>query len=211
VHNDPLSSLWRYPLLRRLHEHGINRFTAYRAAATPCPERFPVFLREELGTKWDAAPLLHNRDEYAAAVAATQSRDGLLAVEFCDTADAAGIYRKYGAFIVGERIVPRHLFLSRDWMVKSADLTAPEHLVEELAYIDANPHVEVLREVCRLANIGYGRIDYSLLDGKVQVWEINTTPAFANYSAGDAVRHAANQRFLALFTEALDAIDMPAA
>jgi hypothetical protein len=67
VHNDPQSSLWRYPLLRRLHEEGINRFAAYRAAATPCPGRFPVFLREELGTKWDHAPLLHNCDEYAAA------------------------------------------------------------------------------------------------------------------------------------------------
>jgi hypothetical protein len=96
-------------------------------------------------------------------------------------------------------------------MVKAADLTEPAHLAEELAYIDSNPHAGILGEVCRLANIGYGRIDYSLLDGRVQVWEINTTPAFANYSAEDTVRDAASQRFLALFTAVLEAIDMPAA
>jgi hypothetical protein len=32
--------------------------------------------------------------------------------------------------------------------------------------------------VCRLAHIRWGRIDYSLLGGRIQVWEINANPLF---------------------------------
>jgi len=206
--NDSMTSLRRLALLRMLHERGINRFAAYRAGETPGPQRFPVFLREEHGAQWQATPLLKSRAEYAAALAREDRRDGLLAVEYCDTADAAGIYRKYGTFIVGERIVPRHLFFSGQWMVKSPDLIGPAQLAEELAYLESNPHAEALHEVCRLANIGYGRIDYALLDGRVQVWEINTTPTIVHpHAPEDAARHAIQQRFADLFSPALDALD----
>ena len=112
----------RISMLRVLHQRGINLFAAYQAAELPRTVRFPVFLREDYGTKHDSTTLLHNREQYQAALALEQPRPGLLAIEFLDIADEAGIYRKYGAFIVGERIVPRHLFFSRHWMVKSADL-----------------------------------------------------------------------------------------
>ena len=36
-----------------------------------------------------------------------------------------------------------------------------------------------LREIFDLAQIEYGRIDYGMLDGKVQCWEINTNPGLA--------------------------------
>jgi hypothetical protein len=75
--------------------------------------------------------------------------------------------------VVGERTVPRHLFFSRNWQVKQADLVSPGQIAEELAYIEENPYAELLREVCRIARIGYGRIDYALLDGRPQIWEIN--------------------------------------
>jgi hypothetical protein len=47
---------------------------------------------------------------------------------------------------------------------------------EELEYVQRNPHEEELREIFAIANIDYGRIDYSILDGKVQTWEINLNP-----------------------------------
>jgi hypothetical protein len=43
-------------------------------------------------------------------------------------------------------------------------------------YLQAHPHEAELRKIFDLANIEYGRIDYSLLNGKIQVWEINTNP-----------------------------------
>jgi len=209
VINDPLASLRRFPLLRTLHAQGINRFAAYRADQLPDSVRFPVFLRLEAGAQWQKIPLLRDRREYEAALAATGYRDGLLAVEFCDTRDDKGIYRKYGAFVLGDRIVPRHLYFSRDWMVKTTDLTSDEQLAEEVAYVESNPHAGALQEICRLAHIGYGRIDYAIHDGCLQVWEINTTPSLVSPPGpGDALRRRAHQGFLAAFTAAVDAIDI---
>lgn len=167
VLNDPRRSLLRYELLGTLHDRGVNAYRAYRAGEVPA--RFPVFVRPEEGFL-KAAPRLLD--------AAPEIRQGELAVEFLDTADTSGVYRKYGAYVVGERIVPRHLFFSRDWLVKGADLRDPDYLAEELGYVRANPHAAALLDICRSAHIEWGRVDYSLLDGRIQVWEINTNPLF---------------------------------
>ncbi len=211
VLNDPLTSLRRFPLLRTLHERGINRFAAHLAGELPDTARFPLFLRQEGSAQWDRIPLLHDRREYETALTGNAPQDGLLAVEFCDTADQHGIYRKYGAFVVGNRIVPRHLFFSHHWMVKSADLTGKEQLAEELAYLESNPHADALHYICWLANIGYGRIDYAIHAGRPQIWEINTTPSIIGLPGpDDAVRGPAHERFLAAFSSALDAADIGA-
>jgi len=212
VLNDPQRSLKRYALLQVLRERGLNDFAAHRADALPASARFPLFLREEHGTLYEKTALLANRAAYEAALARAGAHDGLLAIEYCDTADTAGVYRKYGAFVVGDRIVPRHLFFSRDWMVKWTELTGAEQLAEEMAYIESNPHAAVLREVCALANIQYGRVDYALSGGRVQVWEINTTPAVTHPEATeDPVRYKVHQRFAELFAQALDAVDIGSA
>jgi hypothetical protein len=98
-------------------------------------------------------------------------------VEFADTKDEHGVYRKFSAFKVGDRILPKALEQSRDWMVKW------EHRVfdrqradEELEYCQSNPHEAWIREMFRLARTDYGRIDYGVLRGKPQLWEINTNP-----------------------------------
>ena len=209
VLNDPLLSMRRFPMLGTLHRKGINRFAAYPAHAIPRTTRFPLFLREDYGTKSEPPLLLHNHAEYQAALAREQSQSDLLAIEFLDTADKNGIYRKYGAFIIGERIVPRHVFFSRQWMVKTADLTAPELLAEELAYLESNPHAAALLDACRLANISYGRIDYALRQDRIQVWEINTTPTIVHTGAvHDTVRARVHQRFTQMFSAALDAIEL---
>jgi len=126
------------------------------------------------------SPLLRSRGELEAVLDGLhrkgEVRDGLMIVEFCDTADANGIYRKYGAFIVGDRVFARHLMFSRDWVLKRRDLSEPEMLREQRQYVEENPHEAALREIFRLAGIDYGRMDYGLLNGKIQVWEINTNP-----------------------------------
>jgi hypothetical protein len=110
-------------------------------------------------------------------------RDGLMIVEFCDTADARGIYRKYGAFVVGDRVFPKSLQFSRHWVQKRPDLKDEELLREERAYVEENPHEEALRGIFKLARIEYGRMDYAILDGKIQVWEINTNPTVTSPAA----------------------------
>jgi len=212
VLNDPLKFMSRFELLRELEQRGINHFAAYRVNGAEAPKRFPVFLREEFGTLWQVPPLLRDGAEYAAAVRNARKDRPLIAVEYRDTADAAGIYRKYGCFIVGDRLVPRHLFFSRNWWVKEADVAEPAALEEEMHFLESNPHERILKEVFRMSNISYGRIDYAVVDGQPQVWEINITPSIATaISSKIGARHAVNEKFMALFSSALDALDPPTA
>jgi hypothetical protein len=180
--NHPLRTLRRYDLLTLLAQQGGNRFRVHRlrdAAAA----RFPAFVRRENDHKGSRSPLLHGAAELEAELArlraAGERPDDLLVTEFCDTADADGVYRKYAAFVIGDVILPRHLFFRRDWQVKRNQLVDDVFLDEERKYLETNPHERRLREIFAAAGIAYGRIDYSLLDGEIQVWEINTNPVIA--------------------------------
>jgi len=210
--NHPQHCLLRYDLLRSLHKRGINRFNAYRARSRETPRRYPVLLRRESGFQNAPLPLLADAPRAQAQLRLMQDSgeelQDLIFVEYLDTADEAGIYRKYGAFVVGERIVPRHVFFSRSWMVKTADLTNPGLIAEELAYLETNPHAAQLLQVCRHAGIAYGRIDYSLLDGRIQIWEINTNPMVITPPGPDIdPRMSVHRRFTELLDIAFSGVD----
>jgi hypothetical protein len=185
--NHPTRSLRRYDLLRLLEQQGANRFRARRLSEEGEPRRFPVFIRRENDHGGSRSPLLPDasalRAEAVRLCAAGEDPRALLVTEFCDTADEHGVYRKYAAFVVGDAIVPRHLFFRRDWQVKRNDNAlvgeGARFIGEELEYIETNPHERRLREIFAAAQISYGRIDYALLDGEIQVWEINTNPVIA--------------------------------
>jgi hypothetical protein len=210
--NDPSQALRRYDLLKALHANGINGFQAYRLDNGRVPENFPLFLRRESEHDGAISPLLHSRAELDRAVEESLAkgvrRDDLLAVEFCDTADADGVYRKYSAFRVGEKIIARHALFSRKWVVKLADETEQQWIDEEREYLDSHPHEAELRTVFDLAHIDYGRVDYSLLDGRIQVWEINTNPAISvpphKLAAGRLVAQQAFMKQLKLAWETVD-------
>ena len=177
--NAPARVLRRQALLERLHEAGLNRFRSYRLTETQTPERFPVFLRDA-NEHEHFTPLLGTQEEVDRALAGLCSDgrclDELLMVEFCDVSDSAGLYRKYSAFWVADRLIPRHLIFSRSWVLKEPDLIDDDKLREEWDYLETNPHCDELRRVFELANVDYGRIDYGVKDGCIQAWEINTNP-----------------------------------
>lgn len=184
--NDPARALRRYDLLHLLHEEGINEFAAYRLPpklerSPPFSLRYPVFVRCEHAHTGSQSDLLYSWKEVRkAARAALASREygtnELLAVEYCDTSDANGVFRKYSAFVVGDAIVPRHLVHSLRWVVKTFQYPDADLLRESRRYVAENPHAAFLREIAQRANIEWGRFDYSLLGGRPQVWEINTNP-----------------------------------
>jgi hypothetical protein len=98
---------------------------------------------------------------------------------------------------------------SRDWTIKSRDPdeTASALLDEELEYVKSNPHADVLRDVFRRARIEYGRMDYALLDGRVQVWEINSNPMITSRGGMDPVRGTVREYFGNTFEAAFRALD----
>jgi hypothetical protein len=178
--NHPARSLTRFDLLRKLNCLGINRFDVHRLGDKPTRLRYPVFLRNAKDHNGSVTPLLEDAGALERAVtdlrkAGRMPADPLI-VEYCHASDADGVFVKYGAFVVGDTIIPRHVFFSRHWMVKEWDMLEPRHVEAERDYVTTNPHADRLREIAAIAGITYGRIDYGFSAGALQVWEINTNP-----------------------------------
>ncbi|MEX0810410.1 MAG: hypothetical protein WD044_16940 [Dongiaceae bacterium] len=184
--NHPVRSLKRYGLLRALHESGQNSFDVYRADECRKPRYFPVFLHGERDHKGPVGGLLTDQAALDAALEDLMRRGFplslMLITEFCETRSADGLYRKYGVYVIGDRIVPRHLYFSSEWCVKGfrtgigPNTPESELFAEELAYLHGNPHEKELRKIFELSGIRYGRMDYGMREGRIEVWEINTNP-----------------------------------
>ncbi len=214
VLNHPAGSMRRCDLLNRLAACGINEFAVYPLVECPAPKRFPVFVRHESDHKGNITALINNQAEFDRVVRKTGNPGtGIwrrLVVEFLDTADGSGIYRKYSAFRIGDRIIPRHLFFSRHWMIKEADLVIEETIREERDYVKTNPHELQLMKIFDLARIEYGRIDYGMWHDKIQVWEINTNPMLVGRkNLFKPERKKLHEEFAAKAREAFSAIDFP--
>jgi hypothetical protein len=217
VLNDPNRSLLRYDLLRKLRAEGINDFDVQRVTEAGPPRSYPVFLRPEDEHQFSGAKILETEGEYRAALDTLARQgvplDGLLAVGYRGAPDGHGVFRKFAAFVVGDTIIPRHVFFSRNWVIKSADLVEPEMIDEELAFMEERTHEPLLRRAAQLAGIRYGRIDYGLVNGCPQVWEINTNPMLANPPAPDGTevavspRSELHRRFAARIAAAFASID----
>ena len=84
----------------------------------------------------------------------------VLVTEFSDIRSPDGLYRKYGVYIVGDRIIPRHLYFSNHWNVKDVRTGIPPEIdeaslfAEELEYLHGNPHEAELRPIFKRAGIG---------------------------------------------------------
>lgn len=198
--NHPTRSMKRYELLRSRYQAGLNDFNVYRLVGDEQPQRWPVFVRNENDHDGPLSPLLFDARELQAydrkAQLAGEPRELRLVVEMCDTRDQTGLARKYSAFRVAGAIVPRHVFFSqRRWSIKEQDLVTPELLEEERRYLDGNPHEAELRQIFDAARIDYGRIDYALKDGRIQVWEINTNPMLVRLSQLSEGRAEIHTRF----------------
>ena len=179
--NWPKNTLGRFDLLRRLHTAGWSDVRVARGDEDLDRLRYPVFVRSERGHGGNLSPLLETpgavRDALGRALLEGHSFDDLMVVEFCSTADACGVFRKYAAYNVGGCILGRSLNAGREWMLKleTSDLTH-ELVMEDQQYVMNNPHREQLAALFQFANIDFGQIDYSMKDGRIQTWEINVNP-----------------------------------
>lgn len=184
--NHPARTLGRFALLRTLYESGRSRVRAVRATEPVESLHFPVFVREETQHTGNLTPLLRSPLEVRRALTALAlrgfRRHELLLVEFCNTADSHGVFRKYSAYVVGDHIIPRCLEFGEHWMVKHNPLSYDaDRIAQERDYVESNPHDAQLREIFALAQIRYGRADYAVLDGALQVWEINLLPTIGRF------------------------------
>ena len=201
--NHPTVSLQRFDLLRVLHDDGSNAFRVFRPDQLDGTVRYPVFVRDEVGALYEEPPLLSDRPALDMALARLAGGRLVrpIVVEMAGTPWPDGYYRKFAAFRVGDRIYAQHIAMSKSWFVKnSADRLLPAHVDEIRAYVAANPHAHEVMEVFDKARMQYGRVDYTLADGRLTVFEINSNPTvlsdpptpFATYDPRPyADRHAA--------------------
>ena len=207
--NEPKRTLTRHDLLEKLHREGINSF-AVRRLVDATETRFPAFLRSEKGHRGTLTPLLKNEHDLEVAIAHLKRvrLEDVLVVEFQDTSDESGIFRKYSAFRIGQSIIPVHVVFSRYWMQKRPDLLDPSKVEEEHQYLRDNPHRARLLRLFQAAGAEYGRIDYGVGESGIQTWEINTNPVIMlepwQYSPG---RRPNARRYAQALMRALNEID----
>lgn len=202
----------RFELLRLLRSAGLNPVEVTRLDDRLEPTRYPVFLRGEDGSFGPETGLLRDEAAFREAVAALRASGKTLkrriAVSFEAEQDRDGFFRKYGAFVVGARIVPQHILRRRDWNVKSAGTERDRAFVdEEFAYVRDNPHGDRLAMLAKMAGIEFGRIDYTITVGVITIFEINTNPTFPRFSGGDVRRGERRQIIRDRLAEAFAAVN----
>lgn len=182
VLNDPARVKTRFALLRALHEAGINQFNAYRVDEGLRPVRYPVFLRRAAGHGRPLSDLLESwqaleraRD---AALAQGVPESSLLIVEYAAEPVLPGVFRRLALSRIGTQLLPHVCVHDDHWLVKYGQLgcATPELYADEQRILRDNPYAEPLRRAFEIAGIEYGRADFGLVGGRVQIYEINTNP-----------------------------------
>jgi hypothetical protein len=180
VLNHPRHWAGRFNLQRLLSEKEFNDFRVWRLHEINSQLRFPVFVRHDNDHNGNS-PLLKNSAElqqhlHHLPVRSWLQKKRLMIVEYASTGDKDGIFRKYSAMRVGGDLVPRHVLFSSNWITKQPDLVNDNTVAEERKFQQSFPHREQLMKVFDLAGVTYGRVDYGMKDGRLQIWEINTNP-----------------------------------
>ncbi len=216
VLNDPARAPGRIGLLQRLQRAGLNSFGAWRLDACPAELPFPVFLRTDSAHRGVLGDLLHDRPALDRAVAA-HLEEGvpmreLLVVEYRAEPVRPGLFHKRAMYRVGEVMVPSLGVFEPRWCVKYGEVgVAGEALYEAerlaLARLD---DAAAIRSAFELADIDYGRADYAVVNGRVEVYEINTNPQLPKDAAHPfAPRRASGEAALEALRNAFRKLSLP--
>jgi hypothetical protein len=215
VLNDPARALGRFGLLRALHRNGSNGFDVYRVESLETPARWPVFLRLEGNHSDPVSGLLSNRAELDQAIEHAVERgaprDHLLIIEYAAEPVRPGLFRKLSVFRVGERLLGYTCTHDDRWLVKYGQpgIAPLELYEEEYSFVANNPFAAAVESAFRLAGIEYGRIDFGLVGGRPQIYEINNNPHVQLNPEKSPVerRDQSNALFKANYLQAMLAID----
>lgn len=144
------------------------------APALPPGLAFPVIARED---RRHGGPMHLCRDEAELARVPWSSLRQPVVVEWRDVRSADGLYRKWRFVVAGEDGAPRHLIVSRDWVVKAEGRVedAAAH-AEEQAYTSTadDPHLPVLVRGARALGLDVVAFDYAHTPaGELVVFEPN--------------------------------------
>ena len=187
IMNDPEFVLNRYELQKVLYEKGINQFQTLKVEDLDQIKKYPVFVRSKSNHAGPISNKISNKDELLEFLNQQSDNKDLLIIEFQETDRFSnGACIKYSMAIFNGQLYPAHLYISDDWNTKGRNSQTTQDVLdlEKRFYLDINhEHIKQLKQCIELAGIDYGRIDYGLCNGKIQVWEINTNHRIIPYNS----------------------------
>jgi tetratricopeptide (TPR) repeat protein/glutathione synthase/RimK-type ligase-like ATP-grasp enzyme len=142
------------------------------------------------------------------AAAKSLPGDDLLVIEYLDARGKDGNARKYRVMMIGGRIYPLHLAISRQWKVHyfTSDMAdKPDHRQEESAFLGdmratlGDKAIAALERIQHALGLDYAGIDFGLgPDGDLLLFEANATMVIAPLDADErwAYRRAAIGKIL---------------
>ena len=159
-----------------------------RAAGVPMPKvvpvsdlralpeglAFPVIARED---RRHGGPMHLCRDQQDLANVPWHALHEPVLVEYRDVRSADGRFRKWRYVVAGESGAPRHLVISRKWVVKAQRRVKDEAVIrEELAYTTSreDPHQAILVKAAKALALDVVAFDYARTQtGELVVFEPN--------------------------------------
>lgn len=204
VLNHPRTVLPRIDMLKAQHAAGFNDFTAYRLGEDLSGARLPSFVRWADDHAKPRTELLYDAEAVRAAmehlVAQEPGRaDKVFAAEYCAEPTLDGNFVVFGAFRVGTTVFPAEWMATADWKQSVINHPMEDWVKGTRAYFFDFPHAIELDRAFKVAGVDYGRADYALVRGRVQVYEINTNPRTSRSMGKDLADVTAT------FTNRLDA------
>jgi hypothetical protein len=178
VLNDPRRYVGRFALLQRLYRDGRNRFSAYSLDERHLA-KFPVFLRFASGHGGPESELLHNAESLDSEIgkaANRRSKRELIVVEYLDHKEDDDRHYKYSHFRIGKQLIFAGMVCGKSWCLKGVEDIDDDIVERERNHSLCRDNDESLMSCFEMAGVEFGRIDYAIVDGQVQVFEINTNP-----------------------------------
>lgn len=169
---------------------------------TACGLQFPLIVREDWG---HGGAMLRARDFDELRNLPIETLARPIAVEFIDVESEGGLYRKYRYLLAGDRGVPLHVHVSRDWVTKGTNCEYGAALVqEETAYVNAtHPQHDLLVRAREALELDFVAFDHAYdREGRLVVWEANPYPYlhFPRATGRRTYRRPAIERALAAMT-----------
>ena len=175
---------------------------------------FPLLLRSPGYHTGRNFVLVEGAADLAGAVAELPGEE-LLAIEYLDARGKDGNARKYRVMMIGGKIFPLHLAISRNWKVHyfTSDMAdKSDHRTEEMAFLENMDAVlgaramAALRAICDTLSLDYGGVDFGVnADGDLLLFEANATMVIAS-PPGDDPRWAYRRGAIATAIEAVVAM-----
>jgi glutathione synthase/RimK-type ligase-like ATP-grasp enzyme len=114
----------------------------------------------------------------------------ILAIEYLDARGKDGSSRKYRVMMIGGKLFPLHLAISRNWKVHyfTSDMAdKPDHRKEEMAFLDnmravlGDRAVAALHAICNALALDYAGVDFAVnAEGNLLLFEANATMVIAS-------------------------------